>query len=1190
MVLVFCIVVVFAPLDGVDLLAAVDDDIILLEDVQGDTSSVSEDRGAIIEQISESGDKEVSKSEFAYEETSGGESADEEDSKGDHVEDEDASDTDSIEEDASNTDPAEDETSNTDFMEEGGLFTSDPMDEEIADSDLTEDEDSADSYPELINITIHESHIYNNEMTADSVVRLIVDGETLYFNNLKEAVSRWEKRGGNLSLLKDQHYMGDFSVPYGATFSLEGYELNVYPGSFFGYGDVSLGGGTLKVTDDIYQSFGSLILGGGRIECRDLNISSNLKTASASTVDMSDPSDCIELKGALYINGKKDYISKLNGELIIGTSFNIAESVQKPVLGNDFSLELGGKGVLDINLGKTGLKISNLVLPCRADYKYNLMPVDAYGVIRCAHHIDAEYTINEYHNKIHASLYCSECGKRFDESDITFSMNYHYYEDALSDLDLFETSVDEKGRAVLKDIVIYGDYEKEDFIGWYKGKIHDNSEKCDRVGLYPGTTITLYAAFEGMYLTKDDISLYIGEHAQVYPQMTAVGNLTIGGYDNGIVNVTDSGLVSAVGVGETDITYTLNSPDRTYTRQCHVKVMEYPVYKITYDLNGGDHVKTNPSEYTRATDKSELVLKDAYKEGYLFDGWFESGGRRVYSIDPATDRDIHLIAAYTANNVGLRIEEIEDVVYTGSPLKPAVRVYYGMQRLTEGVDYTLSYKNNRYAANINDKKAPQVMVKGKGKFSGSVTRKFNILPTDISDVEVVEKYSNYIAGKTFEPSPTVTLYGKSLKSGKDYKVDVTNVYVKTGRYECTVTGMGNYCGMKKYYFSVVDANKKASLAKASVKVLKKLKPGETIGPEDIVVTLKKTVLQYGRDYIIDGNYFPNAGTYTVYVKAPECCNGYYAYKKHTVKVEGVNLNKVRINIPSAEYTGEEITPDISITYGEKTLSRGTDYLVTSVKNNIKCGIASVGIKGIGSYSGSKTVNFTIKKIDSRKLKVESLQSEYQYCKSGTKPRVVLKNGDIVIPDDTLVYTYLDNDKVGRGCMTITGMNIDGEITKFFNIVKKDIRDITFAYCPDSTSSNNVVPIMLDDNGRRLEIDVDFVYNTETMLAKGIGNYYGERIIRYSIVSKDVNLGNARVSARSGFKSFYTGKDIDKKSIKLKVTMGKKELLYGTDYDIVIAPGQPDYGNVNIYVIPSTNSVYKGIKAFKVKIYKRQFTE
>lgn len=67
---------------------------------------------------------------------------------------------------------------------------------------------------------------------------------------------------------------------------------------------------------------------------------------------------------------------------------------------------------------------------------------------------------------------------------------------------------------------------------------------------------------------------------------------------------------------------------------------------------------------------------------------------------------------------------------------------------------------------------------------------------------------------------------------------------------------------------------------------------------------------------------------------------------------------VTLDSDSFTYDGAEKTPEVTVKDGEKTLTNGTDYTV-SYSDNTEAGTAKVKVTGIGNYSGTKTVKFTI---------------------------------------------------------------------------------------------------------------------------------------------------------------------------------------------------------------------------------------
>lgn len=76
-------------------------------------------------------------------------------------------------------------------------------------------------------------------------------------------------------------------------------------------------------------------------------------------------------------------------------------------------------------------------------------------------------------------------------------------------------------------------------------------------------------------------------------------------------------------------------------------------YDITYDLAGGVNSPDNPSTYKHG-DKIELC--DPTREGYIFEGWYDSKGNLVLRIDPLMKGDIKLTATWSQNLVGRVIQ------------------------------------------------------------------------------------------------------------------------------------------------------------------------------------------------------------------------------------------------------------------------------------------------------------------------------------------------------------------------------------------------------------------------------------------------------------------------------------------------------------------------------------------------------
>lgn len=144
------------------------------------------------------------------------------------------------------------------------------------------------------------------------------------------------------------------------------------------------------------------------------------------------------------------------------------------------------------------------------------------------------------------------------------------------------------------------------------------------------------------------------------------------------------------------------------------------------------------------------------------------------------------------------------------------------------------------------------------------------------------------------------------------------------------------------------------------------------------------------------------------------------------------------------YSGSELKPSVKVYYNRNYMSsvqlkEGLDYNVT-YSDNINAGTATAIVTGIGAYSGTKNVTFTIepKKISSPTF--DGLKSEYTYTGQKVEPEFALMDGDTVIPSSEYEVSYSDNTEVGTATVTIkdaSGGNYEVNCKAEFNIVKID---------------------------------------------------------------------------------------------------------------------------------------------------------
>ena len=163
---------------------------------------------------------------------------------------------------------------------------------------------------------------------------------------------------------------------------------------------------------------------------------------------------------------------------------------------------------------------------------------------------------------------------------------------------------------------------------------------------------------------------------------------------------------------------------------------------------------------------------------------------------------------------------------------------------------------------------------------------------------------------------------------------------------------------------------------------------------------EEQILEEGTDYQVSYENNIEIGTASV------CIEGIGAHYFGSVTREfriGYDISLAEIGpIEALKYNGKERTPAITVTYEGQELVEGTDYELT-YENNINAGKKAVAkITGIGSYIGTLSKNFKIKRIYN-KITLKSVTKKY----SVYKQKFYLKP---VLIDKSAKLTYKSNNK------------------------------------------------------------------------------------------------------------------------------------------------------------------------------------
>ena len=302
------------------------------------------------------------------------------------------------------------------------------------------------------------------------------------------------------------------------------------------------------------------------------------------------------------------------------------------------------------------------------------------------------------------------------------------------------------------------------------------------------------------------------------------------------------------------------------------------------------------------------------------------------------------------------ISSVEDQTYTGYKVTPIVEIKDNNSILKKDQDYILTYQNN-----INVGKNAEIIIKGVGNYSGTITKSFKITPKSIAEVNISSIEKQIYTGTEIKPSVQISNGSSKLVLDKDYNVSYNN-NVDEGTATIKIDGINNYQGTITKNFEIVKSNTTSSKNIASVsctEISDKVYTGKLITPEVILKDDSYTLIK-NKDYMLSYDNNINIGNGVLTITGIGEYTGTITKNFNIIKKD-INYTLVD-DIEDQNYTGKEITPQLTITSDYIKLSENTDYTI-EYKNNIQAGTAIIKITGINNYTGTMTKTFNIKNIN-----------------------------------------------------------------------------------------------------------------------------------------------------------------------------------------------------------------------------------
>ena len=531
--------------------------------------------------------------------------------------------------------------------------------------------------------------------------------------------------------------------------------------------------------------------------------------------------------------------------------------------------------------------------------------------------------------------------------------------------------------------------------------------------------------------------------------------------------------------------------------------------------------------------------------------------------------EIELTFTVLAKNIAdsdVSFAEIGELLYTGEALTPSLSATYNDKPLVavEDADYTAEYSNNKDATQKSGAQA-SVTVKGVGNYAGERTLTFTIARKSVEDKDVSFEVEDVtytgLAVQLSDADIAAGYLENDLALGRDYTIeyegDCTNV-TEAG-ITLAIAGIGNYTGETSLTFHIlaksIAADAEEPVSASVVGTFTYTGSAIELLDANIQATYLTNDLKMGRDYTVSYADNTAAGDATVTLEGI----GNYAGKRTLTFTIGKRAleDEFIAAIADQTYTGEALTPSLTVTYNNMALALGeeADY-TASYGNNTdatqKSGApASVVIEGVGNYAGSAEASFTIlpRALQNSFIApiADQTYTSYALCPA---PEVTY-NGMTLRAEEDHTVVYEENIDAGEALVRLAGVgNYTGSAEASFTILPRTVDEsFTFViaggdtvgflkntaagdYAPEEISVAAAMGEVSLARGRDFSVtwladgaplaaDTPLYAQTITVAVTGVGNYAGTYVLAGE--GSQLHIWAVRVSA-GGENSYFDAAD------------------------------------------------------------------
>ena len=635
-------------------------------------------------------------------------------------------------------------------------------------------------------------------------------------------------------------------------------------------------------------------------------------------------------------------------------------------------------------------------------------------------------------------------------------------------------------------------------------------------------------------------------------------------------------------VGASDVTITL--PEGTYT-------YNGAEHKPVVTVKKGDNTLTLNTDYTVAY--SNNINAGTATITVTGKGNYDFTQTKTFSIGKRSLSGTTDITATLSPSI---------FTYNGNPQQPTTIIVHDAlttisKDLTFSKDYTITYP-----ADMITQGTKTVTITGEGNYTGTLSPTYTINQLDISTASItLFSLPSYVYDGSYkEPGVQLVKVGNFVVPMEAYDVSYTNhkdASTTTNKARVTVTAKteSNFTGSAYTEFTILQKEVNSNMMTLGgdgfntttnsftydgAAHVPTVAVSDKVGGVEIITT---------NDYTLTNAGGTNVGNYEVKIDGKGNYTG-SAVKQYSIVTKGAAGFTVGA-IAAQDYTGMALTPKPTVTAivnsVETTLTENTHYTLAWA-NNVNAGTntASVTVTGIGDYSGTQTVYFTInpKVLTTTMLTLSA--TSFTYNGNEQKPTVTVKDGGTTLSVDKDYTVTWPADMVSQGTktITITGIgNYSGTLEPTYSVGLKSVAgaEVTLSYesivFNGSVQKPTVTSVIVD--GHKLTAGTD--YTTEftstadytnqggkSFKIKGTGNYAGEKELSYTIEQKAVT-SSMIVLANENL--VYTGLD-QHPTVTIQDMVGTTNIITSDDYTLL----NPDHATVGTYVVTLTGKGnYKG---------------